>query len=165
MKHRRVFSAPDVHVASSAIAAARASGIRDDCISLVARSDVELESISPDRINVEKDTVPAALRGALEGGSLGLLAGVIAMLVPAFGVTIAGAGLITAIGAMVGTWSSALIGSAVPDAVRRQFEKEIERGQILVVVDGDKDTLTATEAALAKLGAQALPFDHLSLTS
>lgn len=165
MKHRRVFSASDVQVAASAIAAARANGIRDDCISLVARSDVELESIPSDRVNVEKDTVPAALRGALEGGSLGLLAGVVAMLVPAFGVTIAGAGLITAIGAMVGTWSSALIGSAVPDAVRRQFEKEIERGQILIVVDGDKEALSATEAALAKLGAQPLPFDHLSLTS
>jgi len=165
MNHRRVFSAPDVRIAEAAIAAARANGIRDACISLVARSDVELESIPPERINAEKDTVPAALRGAFEGGSLGLMAGVIAMLVPAFGVTIAGAGLITAIGAMVGTWSSALVGSAVPDAVRRRFETEIERGRILVVVDGDKTALAATEAALAKLGAQPLPFDHLSLTS
>lgn len=121
MKHRRVFSVPDLPAAEAAIAAARASGIHDDCISLVARSDIELESIPPERLNVAHDTIPAAVRGAVEGGSLGLLAGVIAVLVPAFGITLAGAGLLTAVGAMVGTWSSALIGSAVPDAVRRRF--------------------------------------------
>lgn len=165
MKHRRVFSTPDIATAKAAIEAARASGIQDECISLITRAQVQIESIPANRLDATTDTIPAAIRGAAEGGAIGLVAGLVAILVPAFGMTIAGAALLTAIGAMVGTWSSALIGSAVPNEVRRQFEQEIESGRILVVIDGDKETLSAAEAALAEVGARPLPFDHLSLTS
>lgn len=165
MKHRRVFSTEDIDIAKAAIEAARASGIQDECISLITRAEVQIESIPANRLDATTDTIPAAIRGAAEGGAIGLVAGLVAILVPPFGMTIAGAALLTAIGAMVGTWSSALIGSAVPNEVRRQFEQEIDRGRILVVIDGDKHTLSAAEAALTKVGARPLPFDHLSLTS
>ena len=165
MKHRHVFSAPDLRAAEAAIAAARANGIGDECISLIACSEIEIESIPTSRLDATTDMVPAAIRGAMEGGAMGLLGGMIAVMIPALGITIAGVGLITVICAGVGGWSSALIGSTIPDPIRRQFEKEIERGRILVVIDGDKATLSAIEVTLAKLGAQALPFDHLSLTS
>lgn len=39
MKHRHVYSTPDVP------SAARSAGVGDDCIALVARSDIELDSI------------------------------------------------------------------------------------------------------------------------
>lgn len=165
MKHRRVFSAKDVGTAEAAIAAARASGIEDECISLITRADVPLESIPADRIDATTDMVPAAIRGAVEGGAIGLFAGLAAVLVPSLGMTIAGVGLLAAIGATAGTWSSALIGSTIPNEVRRQFEREIERGQILVVIDGDRTALAAAEAALKRVGTRPLPFDHLSLTS
>lgn len=165
MKHRRVFSAADLATAKTAIEAARASGIQDGCISLITRADVELESIPAERLDATTDTIPAAIRGAAEGGAIGLVAGLVAILVPAIGMTIGGAVLLTAIGAMVGTWSSALIGSAIPNEVRRQFEHEIERGRILVVIDGDRQSLAAAETALIEAGTRPLPFDHLSLTS
>lgn len=165
MNHRHVFSAGDLRTAKAAIAAARASGIGDSHISLVAREDIELEVLPDDRIDSGADTMPAAVRGAVEGGSIGLVAGLIAFAVPAFGVTIIGAGLLAAIGTAVGSWSSALMGSAVPSEVRRRFEEEIERGRILVVLDGDKAALARAGAALEKLGAMSLPFDRLSMIS
>lgn len=165
MKHRHVFSVSDLQSAERAISVVRESGIGDDCISLITRADIEIESIPQNRLDATTDTVPAAIRGAIGGGLIGLLVGVIAMAVPTFGMAIAGAGLLVAIGALVGAWSSALIGSAVPNEVRRQFENEIERGRILVVIDGDKQTLPAAEADLARLGIRPLPFDHLTLTS
>jgi len=165
MKHRRVFSVSDVPAAYKALAAARASGIDDAHVLLIARKDIELEELPSDRLDGGTDTMPAAIRGAVGGGAVGLLAGVIAVVVPAFGITIAGAGLLTAIGAMVGTWSAALMGAALPSEVRRRFEDEIERGRILVVLDADKDTLITAEAALRRIGAEPMPFNHLSATS
>lgn len=165
MKHRRVFSVPDVPTAYEALAAARASGIDDADVLLIARKDIELEELPSDRLDGGTDTMPAAIRGAVGGGAIGLLAGVIAVAVPAFGITIAGVGLLTAIGAMVGTWSAALMGAALPSEVRRRFEDEIERGSILVVLDANKDTLLVAETALKRIGAEPMPFDHLSATS
>jgi hypothetical protein len=165
MKHRRVFAVDDLGAAAAAIALARENGVGEHDVSLVAREDIELEALPTDLLDPGTDTVPAAIRGAVGGGGLGLLAGLIAAAVPAFGVTIAGAGLLAAIGTMVGTWSSALIGSAVPNEVRRRFEEEIRRGRILVVVDADEDTLAKAAKALREVGAEPLPFDSLSMTS
>lgn len=159
MKHRRVFSAPDLVVAREAIAAARAARVPDDGIALIARSDIELEQIPSNRLDASQDTIPAALRGAIGGGTAGLLAGLVAVAIPPLGVTIGGAALLASIGALVGTWSSALMGSAIPNPVRRRFEEEIEQGRILIVIDADEALLPAAEAAIARAGAEPRPFD------
>ena len=89
----------------------------------------------------------------------GLLAGLIALAIPSFGMTFGGIALLTLIGALVGAWSAALAGSALPNPVRRAFGKEIDAGRILVVIDAAKDKLPAVEAAIAAAGAAQLPFD------
>lgn len=164
MKHRRIFSAAEVATAYAVLAAARANGIADEDLLLVARPDIQLDALPQDRIDASTDFLPAAIRGAVGGGAVGLLAGLVAVTIPALGVTIAGAGLLALIGTMVGTWSSALMGSALPNETRRIFEDEIERGRILVVVDGDKELLPALEDAIKRTGAEPLPYDHLSAT-
>jgi hypothetical protein len=160
MKSRHVFSTPDLPAARRAIAAARAVGVADDDISLVARSDIEMESVPTERLEASADTVPAALRGAGAGAVVGLLAGIGAVAIPAFGITVAGAGLLALIGAAVGGWSSALAGSGFPNPVRRMFEAEIEAGRILVVIDDARDRAPAVTEALSRVGAAQLPFEE-----
>ena len=63
-------------------------------------------------------------------------------------------------GASLGTWSSALAGSTVPDPVRRAFEDEIAQGRILVVIDGEEEILPAAIAAVSATRAVHLPFDR-----
>lgn len=164
MKHRAVFSAPDLSTAQTALAAARAHGIADEDLSLIARRDIELEAIPDDKIDASTDFVPAAIRGAVGGGGVGLIAGLVAVTIPPLGVTLAGAALLTAIGAMVGTWSSALMGSAIPNETRRVFEDEIDSGRILVVVDAEQETLSAVAPAIERSGVKPLPFEGLSST-
>jgi hypothetical protein len=159
MKSRRVFSTPDVASASAAIPVARATGILDEDISLIARSDIQLDAIPEHRKDASSDFVPAALRGMVGGGGAGLLAGLIAIAVPPIGITLAGAGAMGIAGALVGGWASALAGSAAPDPVRKAFEREIEEGRVLLVIDGTDDVLPRAEAALAAAGATLLPFD------
>jgi len=161
MKRRHVFGTATVASAAQAVVAARAAGIPDERISLIARSDIAMEDIPDERIDVSTDTVPAALRGAATGGAMGAIGGLIAMAIPAVGITVAGVALLTAITSGVGAWSSALMGSTVANPIRQRFENEIEQGRILVVIDDD-DENHALDATMAAAGAKALPYDSLS---
>lgn len=158
MKQRRVFSTPTITIAQDVIQAARDAGVEDDAIFLVARHDIEMDAIPPDRIDASMDTVPAALRGAVGGGSVGLLAGLVAIAIPPIGITVAGIGALTAVGALVGTWSAALFGSGIDNNVRHQYEQEIDAGRILVVIKVD-DAL-AQRAREAMISAGATPLAH-----
>ena len=159
MKTRHVFSTPDIATAQDAMAAARDAGIDDECLLLVARSDIELESIPNSRQEADSDLIPAALRGAGYGGGAGLLAGLVAVVFAPIGLTLAGAGAVALGGALIGGWASALVGSALPDPVRQKFDDEIQAGNILLLIDATKDALRQAEPALAAAGATALPFE------
>ncbi len=161
MKTRHVFSTPDLAAAQAAMDAAREAGVRDEDILLIARSDIELDSIPDERKEADTDLMPAALRGAGYGGAAGLLAGLAAVVIAPIGLTIAGTAAAVAAGALVGCWASALMGSALPDPIRRRFESHIREGRILVIIDGDRDLLARAEArVLARApGAELLPFD------
>ena len=158
MSHRYVFSTPDITAATRAMGVARAAGIEDQHILLVARSDIQLEQIPDHRKEADTDMLPAAARGAGYGAGAGLLAGLIAVAIPPLGITMAGAAAATLAGAAVGGWTSALVGSSIPDPVRRKFEDRIEAGQILLVVDGTEAVLQAAEARIVNAGAERLPF-------
>lgn len=159
MKIRHVFSTPDLQVAQAVMDAARNAGVNDDDILLVARSDIELEEIPNERKEADTDLMPAALRGAGYGGAAGLLAGLAAIVITPIGLTLAGAAAAAVAGALVGSWASALVGSSLPDPIRRKFDAEIQAGRILVVLDGDKPFLDSIEPQLAAAGATALPFE------
>ena len=62
-------------------------------------------------------------------------------------------------GGVVGCWASALMGSALPDPIRRKFHDQIDAGNILVVVDADKDLLTRVEPRVVAAGATTLPYE------
>lgn len=165
MKHRRIYSTPNLAAAQAALGAARDAGIDRDCLSLIARSDIEMDAVPDDLREAHTDMVPAALRGAAGGGAVGLVAGLIAVAVPPLGITLAGAAIMAGVGAAVGSWSSALMGATVQDPVRRKFEDAIEGGQVLLVVDGDDAALAAAEAAVVRSGATPLPYESASATS
>ena len=159
MKIRHVFSTPNLEVAQSVMDAARAAGVHDDDILLVARSDIELEEIPNERKEADTDLVPAALRGAGYGGAAGLLAGLAAIVITPIGLTLAGAAAAAVAGALVGSWASALVGSSLPDPIRRKFDAEIQAGRILVVLDGEKPFLDSIEPQVVSAGATPLPFE------
>ena len=159
MKSRRVYSNPDLPTARASVRAARDAGLGDDGIALVARSDIELETIPHKHREAETDFSPAAIRGAGWGGAAGLLAGLVAVVATPLGITIAGAAVSGLVGAMVGTWASALAGSTLPDPVRQKFDDEIKAGRILLVLDAEGDVLTRADAAVRDAGAQPLPFE------
>ena len=159
MKKRHVFLTPSVAVAEAVVRAVRGSGVADDAIKLEARSDVETRRIPDDRKNVSMDFIPAALRGTIGGAAAGFVAGLVAMWIPYFGVSMAGVGALTVVGALVGTWASVLVGSALPDDIRRTFADEIDAGKVLVVVDAEQEDFGPVESAIAAAGGVRLPYE------
>ena len=162
MKRRLVFSVDTVEEVPTAVAIAGRAGVETPDISFIARSDIQMHPLIHDKLDPTTDTVPAALRGMATGGSVGVVAGMLALAVPPIGITIAGVGLMTAIGAAVGGWSSALMGSAAPNEVRQKFEREIQAGRILLILDCEEERLSAVSHALEQQGFQQLPFEALS---
>lgn len=162
MKTKHVFLAQDVDMAASAVQSLRRIGIADDDISLIARSDLEMQAIPEKFHESRSDFMPAAVKGAVGGGATGLVAGLVAVAIPPLGVTLAGAGAIAAVGAAAGTWSAALMGSALPDPVRQKFEDEVKAGRVLVVVDATDEEHAKLQRPLQEAGARRLEFEESS---
>jgi len=136
---RNIYAFDSPESAHAAVIALRLNGVDEKCISLIARADIQLEKIPERFTDAPTDFVPALGRGAAIGGVTGLFAGLVAMAIPPLGIAVGGAALLAFFGggAMLGAWTSALIGSSVPDAIRRKFEDEISAGRTLLVVDSN----------------------------
>lgn len=148
---RYVYAFDTTEAARGAIEMLRARGVAEKDLSLVARSDIEMEKV-PDRyLDARTDFAPALGRGAAFGGITGLFAGLLAVAIPPLGIALSGPVLIgfLAGGAAVGAWSSAMVGGSVPDDVRRTFEDEIKAGRSLVVIDCDAANETVVGSAMA----------------
>lgn len=147
MKTRHVYAIDSLPRLTNAMDAARACGVADDDLAVVARHDIELR-IDPD-----------APEPAPHGQLTGLLAGLTAITVPTLGVSVAGAGLINLIGNAFGGWVPALAGDTVDDEVRRRYHDEVEAGRILLVVDAEPALHTRVETALREHGATRVDSD------
>lgn len=165
MKVRHVYSAPNMGMVKRAMGAARKEGIESRGISLIARHDIELQSIPDQRRVLMNDFYPAAARGVVGGAGAGLIIGLAAAAVPAIGLPMIGVGITTLVGATVGAWASALAGAGVPDPVRTKFWHEIEDGSILVVLDGPREQMPHVDLVMNELGLHRLPFERPSMIS
>jgi uncharacterized membrane protein len=165
MNKRHVFATNDINAAKAVVRAAREHGIPRRCIVVEARKDIEIHRISDERKNVSMDFIPAALRGTLLGALSGLLLGIVAHWVPYFGIGWGGVFALAGLGALIGTWASVLMGSALPDEVRRTFDRQIEAGQILVVIDADEQEFATLEPALSRAGGVRLPYEATTALS
>ena len=163
MKTRRVFSAPDLQAAEAALHRALHLGIQPGHAALVGRPEIEMTQMPDDeKEGSPTDFMPAAMRGLIGGGVVGLVIGLLAMAIPAVDVPLAAVVLCTLVGALVGGWAAALAGSSVPSEVRRDFRSEIEAGKVLVVIDDqDECLLERASDAITAAGTQRLhPVHH-----
>ncbi|MCK7595242.1 hypothetical protein [Pseudomarimonas salicorniae] len=166
MHVRHVYSASDLAMAGACVAAVRQMGITDDRISVFAREGVELAEIPAEwKADAPTDFCPGMLRGAAGGGGAGLLAGTIAMAIPALGVTVGGAALLGLAGSMIGAWAGALVGSALPSEVERRYRERIEAGELLVVVDAEEERLPELDSRMLRAGAIRLEFEQATVLS
>lgn len=135
MSSKLIFTVSSVKVCEQVVEALRLEGVEEESISVLGNASHDLSDL-PDGGTLENDILPAVQRGAVIGGTAGLLAGLGALTI-APGLVIAGAAvaLATAGGASVGALGSALIGTSVPNSRLREYQEAVERGELLLVVD------------------------------
>lgn len=139
MTNKLVFSVPDTPTGLQAVEFLKMHGVGESDISVLGNEVTELSSI-PEPGEFENDVVPGSKRGAVVGGATGLLIGLGAVLV-APGLAIGGAALAlaTAGGATFGVLASTLIGSSVTNSQIQQYEKVLDRGELLMILELDAD--------------------------
>ena len=88
----------------------------------------------------ESDFIPAVERGLAIGGATGILAGIAAVAIPGVGLVLGGGAIlgIGLAGAGVGAWISGMIGISVPSSRLEEYEKSIDEGNLLMMVDVPK---------------------------
>ncbi|MCH7345028.1 DUF1269 domain-containing protein [Pelomonas sp. CA6] len=124
-------------------------------IHVMAEEGAEMAGLPAASVLQTSDLVESAESGLLIGAGLGAAAGVasaysLAVAAPA-GLVIA----LAALGAVLGTWSSSMIGSSTPSRRLRRFEHAIARGQYLMMVDVPRQRVEEIEALLASTHPEA----------
>ena len=161
------YSLDSPQTARRAVDGLRGIGLKDECIALAARHDIELERLPDKFVDETTDINDGFKRGVALGASTGLVAGLVAASIPTFGVTLGGAALVGLVGAVLGGWSSALAGTTVPSELRREFEAEIESGRVILGIRIPHGCEAEVERVMQGLGAEVrqLPLHPGSLAA
>jgi uncharacterized membrane protein YeaQ/YmgE (transglycosylase-associated protein family) len=124
----------------------------------VAREGADMTGLHPANILQTSDVVRAAQAGLVIGGAVGALVGGIAAWYfpivgdqPQWGLV----AVLGIVGALIGAWSSSMIGVSTPSNRLARFEPAIEAGQILLMVDVPRSRVDEIEQRLQALHPEA----------
>ncbi len=127
-------------------------------IHFVARESTDLSDLHPANVLQTSDVVRAAQVGLLVGCVAGAAAGTwlawfypITGDPPQWGLAV----VLAIVGAIFGAWASSMIGISTPSKRLVRFEKAIEEGQILLMVDVPRGRVEEVEARLQALHPEA----------
>ncbi len=162
--HNVIAAYPDPAAARAAIERLRAAGVRDDEMSLLARSDLKVDDEvreHDEAADLPTDTIKAmagpAAAGTAVGGLAGFLAGAIAFGIPGIGPAV-GAGIwaATAGGGVAGATAGGIFGG-ISRFFDERYRDAVTEGQVLVGVHCDDAERAATaERALAEGSPRSL---------
>lgn len=145
---RRIyFLVPDVSTTKRIVDELLLARINDRHIHVIAKSGTPMEDLPEANLFQKSDFIPAVERGLALGGSVGILAGLVAITLPASAPMLAGGVLLMATlsGAGIGAWAGGMIGVSVGNTRIKQFEDAIEAGQLLLLADVPKSRVEEIE--------------------
>jgi hypothetical protein len=149
---RLYFLVPDIENARKIVDELLLARVEERHIHVVAKEGIPMEDLPEAGLMQKGDFIPALERGIAVGGATGLLAGLVAVTFPPAGIVLGGgAVLATALaGAGIGGWASSMMGVDAPNSRIERFEKAIEQGELLMMVDVPKDRVDITSDLVRK---------------
>jgi uncharacterized membrane protein len=150
---RRIyFLVPTVASARSIVDELLLARVEQRHIHIVAREGTALENLPAAGLAQSSDLLPALQRGAAAGGLTGLLAGLLAMSFPPAGLVIGGGALLVfgVFGAGFGAWMSSMVGVDLPNSRIEAYEKAIQAGELLMMVDVPRTRVEAVEVLVIR---------------
>jgi hypothetical protein len=147
---RLYFLVPDVRSAKAIVDELLLKRVEWRHIHVIAGKDVPLEELPQAHLAQTSDLLPALARGSAAGGVTGMLAGLVAMVFPPAGLTIAGGAvvLLTLAGAGFGAWMASMVGVDLPNTRLKRFEDAIAAGELLMIVDVPLQRVEEIEAVV-----------------
>ena len=124
-------------------------------IHVLANHSVALEQLPQASLLQSSDVVHSLERGVALGGATGALLGLVALVFPPAGLTIAGGAVValTLTGAGFGAWTATMIGVDEPNTRLERFRGAIRDGQLLIMAD----VPGAREQEIEQMVAQHFP--------
>ncbi len=145
---RRIyFLVPDIATTKKIVDELLQARIEERHIHVIAKRGTPLEDLPEANLLQKSDFVPAVEQGLMLGGSTGMLAGLVAIVLPPASTVIAGGILLatTLAGAGVGAWLSGMVGMSVGNRRTKEFEEAIEAGHLLLLADVPTDRVDEIE--------------------
>ena len=158
MRKRIYWLLPDVVSARRTMDDMLLARIDERHMHFVGREDIKLSGLRAANILQTSDVVRAAQVGALIGAVLGSAAGiVVAWYLPVAGEPPQGVWVVVLamVGLVFGTWVSSMIGVSTPSQRLKRFERAIQQGQILLMVDVPQGRVEDIESRLQTLHPEA----------
>ena len=158
MRRRVYWLLPDLASARRTMDDLLLARIAEQHMHFVALEGADMTGLHPANILQTSDVVRAAQSGLVIGGVVGALVGGIAAWYfpvvgndPQWGLV----AVLGIVGALIGAWSSSMIGVSTPSNRLARFEPAIEAGQILLMVDVPRSRVDEIEQRLQALHPEA----------
>lgn len=138
MSRRIYWLLPDVESGRRAVNDLLVARVPVQHIHSFGRESTNLSGLHPANVFQTTDVIYAAELGLLIGGTIGIVAGLLVAMYYPLGFDSMQWGVVAilgVLGALIGAWSSSLIGISVPSHRLKRFEAAIERGEILLMAD------------------------------
>jgi uncharacterized membrane protein len=149
---REYFLVPNIETTREIVKELLLSHVPEKHIHLIANEDIPMEDLPEATLMQKSDFVPALEKGALGGAYTGLVAGLIVVAFPPAGLVVGGGAILALIGAgaTVGGMMSALVGVGLPSSRLEQFEEAIKSGEILILVDIERQRVDEIQDIVKK---------------
>jgi hypothetical protein len=149
------FLVPDASMAQAIVDDLLRARITWQHIHVLANHNVTLEKLPEASLFQRSDVIHALERGVALGGATGAFLGLVALVFPPVGLTIAGGAVVamTLAGAGFGAWTATMIGVDIPNSRLIRFQEAIREGQLLLMAD----VPVAREQEIEQLVAQHFP--------
>jgi hypothetical protein len=140
MRRRLYFLLPDMKHARQVFKDLLLARIEERHIHFLAAEGKDLGDLPEATMLQKSDAVHGLGVGLIAGGLTGAAAGVVVFIFPPAGLVM-GLGVVlimSLLGALIGIWASGMIAADVPNTHLQQFEKDLKRGKILMMLDVPK---------------------------
>ena len=137
MRRRLYFLLPDLGSAIQTANDLLLARVEDSSMHFLGRRGMSLGELHEANYLQKSDAVHGAELGFVLGGLGGFLIGIYIYLTPPAGVALQLVTVLisTVIGALFGAWAASLVAMSVPNSRLKPFQKEINSGKLLLMVD------------------------------
>ena len=159
MRRRLYFLLPDVESARRTADDLLLARVEDRHMHFLARRGTDLAELHEAGYLIKTDFVHGAGVGLGLGALGGAVLGAALVFYPIEGTHPHPLTFFIAVlvGAVIGTWVASMVGASVPNSKLRRFQREIELGKVLLMVDVPLDAVADTRAVVTARHPEAVP--------